>query len=43
MQVVETILATDRLANTTPRVKWAEPVFNLIAKLMEDTCAYVSD
>ncbi|RWS10311.1 uncharacterized protein B4U79_17601 [Dinothrombium tinctorium] len=40
--ILEVILNCERLATSMPRVKWAEPIFALIAKLMEDSCNYVA-
>ncbi|RWS29994.1 uncharacterized protein B4U80_05015, partial [Leptotrombidium deliense] len=40
--VLETILNCERLATSMPRVKWAEPIFALLASLMEDSCNFVA-
>lgn len=40
--VVDTILNCEKLLKTTPKVKWAEPVFDLIKKLMAYSCDFIS-
>jgi hypothetical protein len=41
--VIDTILACDRLSTSLPRIKWAETIFELITKLQKDSSAFVTN
>ena len=41
--VIDTILACERLSSSLPRIKWAETIFNLITKLQKDSSAYITN
>ncbi|XP_053202528.1 uncharacterized protein LOC128387364 [Panonychus citri] len=40
--IIDVILNVDRLAKTTPKVKWAEPIFSLIGRLIEQCVNFVA-
>lgn len=40
--VIDTILACERLSAGLPRVKWAETVFDLVSKLQKDASLYIT-
>ncbi|XP_074602671.1 uncharacterized protein LOC141856287 [Brevipalpus obovatus] len=40
--IIETLLSCEKLAKTTPKVKWAEPIFRLIDKLVHESCDFIS-
>lgn len=40
--IIEALLSCERLAKTTPKVKWAEPIFKLIDKLVQEACDFIS-
>ena len=40
--VLKTTLECERMITSIPRVKWAEPVFTLLARLIEQTCDFIS-
>lgn len=40
---IDAILSCERLLTTMPRVKWAEPVFNLVNLLMTQCTEYITD
>ncbi|XP_015785086.1 uncharacterized protein LOC107362513 [Tetranychus urticae] len=40
--IIEIVLHCDRLTKTTPKVKWAEPIFSLIGRLIEQCVNFVA-
>lgn len=40
--ILNITLDCEQLINSLPRVKWAEPVFALLAKLLEECCNYIA-
>lgn len=41
--VIDIILACDRLSTSLPRIKWAETIFELITKLQKDSSAFITN